>query len=744
MKSIGNLTIGMMCLVLTMRAAIAAEPKSDEEFVGPFPSWSNVKTDFGAVGNGMADDTAALQKALDSFPAKSAVLYLPAGVYRITKGLTMTSHMFVAVTGEDPAKTIVKWGGSNEGVMLLCNGVRYSKIGRITWDGGGKPVTAVAHLWDGHTPNAATGLEHADEVYKDVAIGLRAGLPHFMDAECMVSRCKFLRCSNTGLLINSMNALDWWLWNCEFVGCRLGATNQADGEYGGGHFHIYESLFRNSTEADIRIGHCSYFGIRNNTSVGSKAFLLAVRPAVGAGAWKPEDTWGSQVILQGNTILDPHDSTPIRFASSSSVLLMDNVIRSRAGATGPLVEISAPAFPAIVAVGNTVTVPNPYLTTGKITDIDTTVVTPAEINPPLPELPGTPPQTQRRVFEVPAKAGSAAVQGLIDEAARLAGQRPVIHLASGVCNLDRTLVIPAGADVQLIGDGQNSVLNGTGPGAGPMLRILGPSHATFRDFNVSTIPNMQAIRAEGVDQPGGRIFGEQLWAGGSIYGLLVRGLEQTRVELRGTQPGGGDAEHATINVDGSSVAWFGGATSGNGLMYDVRNGGNLLVRDTWFEGGAAHFLRLTDRGNFTIDGGKVACMPPVPTNSPTLLVEGFRGKVAIIGMNFSGDNWLAVRGTNPETRVLALGCLMSPNERRVEMNNLASQVGVLGNRHAANLGSDVQPDAGNLSAAFLRETLAQTRAARPGVLSAKPAGVTDLRFHRVHLDSRGPGIEITK
>ena len=221
MKSIGNLTIGMMCLVLTMRAAIAAEPKSDEEFVGPFPSWSNVKTDFGAVGNGMADDTAALQKALDSFPAKSAVLYLPAGVYRITKGLTMTSHMFVAVTGEDPAKTIVKWGGSNEGVMLLCNGVRYSKIGRITWDGGGKPVTAVAHLWDGHTPNAATGLEHADEVYKDVAIGLRAGLPHFMDAECMVSRCKFLRCSNTGLLINSMNALDWWLWNCEFVGCRL-------------------------------------------------------------------------------------------------------------------------------------------------------------------------------------------------------------------------------------------------------------------------------------------------------------------------------------------------------------------------------------------------------------------------------------------------------------------------------------------------------------------------------------------
>ena len=402
----------LVVMFILARATFAdGQAVFDEEFVGPFPSWSNVKTDFGAVGNGVADDTAALQKALDSFQTKSGVLYLPAGTYRITKGLLMTSHMNVAVTGEDPARTIIKWDGGNEGVMMLCNGVRYSKIGRITWDGGGKPVTAVFHRWDGHTPNAATGLEHADEVYKDVAVGLRAGLPHFMDAECMVNRCKFLRCSNAGLLINSLNALDWWLWNCEFADCRLGATNQADGEYGGGHFHIYESLFRNSTEADIRIGHCSYFGFRNNTSIGSKAFLLAVRPAVGAGAWKPEDTWGSQVILQGNTILDPQDSTPIRFASSSSVLLMDNVIRSRAGATGPVVEINAPALPAIVAIGNTVTVPNPYLTTGKITDIDTTIVTPAEINPPLPELPGTPPQTQRRVFEVPAKADSAVVQG---------------------------------------------------------------------------------------------------------------------------------------------------------------------------------------------------------------------------------------------------------------------------------------------------------------------------------------------
>ena len=38
---------------------------ADEEFAGPFPSWANVRRDYGAKGDGQADDTAAIQKALD-------------------------------------------------------------------------------------------------------------------------------------------------------------------------------------------------------------------------------------------------------------------------------------------------------------------------------------------------------------------------------------------------------------------------------------------------------------------------------------------------------------------------------------------------------------------------------------------------------------------------------------------------------------------------------------------------------
>ncbi len=86
-----------------------------EEFVGPFPSWANVKTDFGAIGDGSADDTEAFQKALDTFQQTSNVLFLPAGVYRITRTLTMTIRQCLSLLGDDPARTVIKWDGADEG-----------------------------------------------------------------------------------------------------------------------------------------------------------------------------------------------------------------------------------------------------------------------------------------------------------------------------------------------------------------------------------------------------------------------------------------------------------------------------------------------------------------------------------------------------------------------------------------------------------------------------------------------------
>ena len=139
-------------LLLILLAAITAA--GTEEFNGPFPSWRDLKRDYGARGDGRADDTPALQRALDDLQkhTQACVLYLPAGTYRLTGTVRTlrkahTDCMGVSVIGEDPARTIVRWDGTNGGTMFQWD-AWYSRISRLTLDGAGRAGTAL-FLWTG-------------------------------------------------------------------------------------------------------------------------------------------------------------------------------------------------------------------------------------------------------------------------------------------------------------------------------------------------------------------------------------------------------------------------------------------------------------------------------------------------------------------------------------------------------------------------------------------------------------------
>lgn len=65
--------------------------------------------DFGAVGDGVTDDTAAIQLALDAAQGSGAKLFIPAGTYRTTAPLVVSQRISMYGEGADPESLIGSW-----------------------------------------------------------------------------------------------------------------------------------------------------------------------------------------------------------------------------------------------------------------------------------------------------------------------------------------------------------------------------------------------------------------------------------------------------------------------------------------------------------------------------------------------------------------------------------------------------------------------------------------------------------
>jgi hypothetical protein len=77
----------------------------------------DARRDFGAKGNGVADDTIAIQKAIDAAAASGdGIAYLPTGRYVITSTLRITGKRFFV--GGSGWSTKLIWKGSEGGVMV--------------------------------------------------------------------------------------------------------------------------------------------------------------------------------------------------------------------------------------------------------------------------------------------------------------------------------------------------------------------------------------------------------------------------------------------------------------------------------------------------------------------------------------------------------------------------------------------------------------------------------------------------
>ncbi len=771
------LLLSLVLSFLVSMQVTAADLVSSEEFVGPLAGWKNIKADCGAVGDGKADDAAAIKAGLESLaihgkgkPGDPYVLYLPAGTYRITEPLLWSNRLGVAVLGEDPTTTRILYDGPPDQPILTCDGVSYSKFGRITWDGQGNASAAIVHHWDPVKISgpAVTYMEHADEVFTNVRRGIVAGkvvpvmtkegtLSHYnhgMDAETLVRRCKFIRCTEAGLSIQSFNALDWWIWDSEFIDCGIGATNCAKGEYGGGHFHLYRCVFRGSKETDIRTGHTQYFGFRFNTSIGSRRFLEAIRPegfnthglvhptVKVWGAWTDDARFGSTQALQGNHIINPTDPTPIYINQHGPLILLDNKFVVKPDGEKPVIQITPPTDGAqCVSIGNQFYGASRIQVRGELTEHDNQTIDYAKADVSEPYLPSFAPQVERRILEITKNAPGTDIQAAIDEAVKLVGQKPVVHRPAGSYKITRTLHIPAGADVQLIGDGQETNLRGD-PGI-TVLKIAGPSRATLRDFRIRGGDGFagKGIVADNVDQSGGQILLDQVNASHSArQGMLFDGLTHTRVEGQGSGGGGNAGPGVTVIGGGENtkswVGFFGGAGSNNQQTHVVKNDGRLLIWDTWYETAVSkkdsepRYIHLTDRGNLTFFNGHIATLPGKEARRDLYAIDldGFTGRFTLIGALFNTLNpQLRLAGSGQGMNVLLLGTAFGESEPYLDNQVPQSRLAVL----ASSQNGKPITATGTTKPDFIRDMLSDARTILPTRWQPAPTGATDLRLHRV-------------
>jgi uncharacterized repeat protein (TIGR02543 family) len=243
--------------------------------------WLNVKAlpstingGVSAKGDGVTDDTQAIQKAFEAVRSGTtySTVYFPAGTYKIT------STIYPPNVGKDKAmhlrgcgrNTKIVWYGPTGGRMFRSDSGAYSTYIGVIWDGRGVAADGFIHATSliDHRETKVIHKHNAYMNFTNQGSGTGQNKPDQAHLEASSwYNCLFIRCGK---------AMGIWQYNDYVItldGCEF--YDNSYGIYcGTGNFYVRNSHFERSKQVDITItGNAQSSSARRVTSVGSKAFF---------------------------------------------------------------------------------------------------------------------------------------------------------------------------------------------------------------------------------------------------------------------------------------------------------------------------------------------------------------------------------------------------------------------------------------------------------------------------------------
>lgn len=281
----------------------------------PASDWTNVKN-HGVIGDGVADDTVALQALLTDL-REGSILYFPPGVYRVTRELLIQKStennpkekrlIGIGFYGHG-ADTVLKYDGESGAIMLRIKGMLHYRMDGFIFDGAGKARVGMYHDNQPDRSLFETHLYHSFITMRGftqygILFGYLDDNPAGASAETTFQHMIFEDCG-TGIAFNNFND-----YNFTFDGCIFRDNARMGLECVNGNFYVRNSRFeRNGLDVFANPEHSS--SIRRSVSVGSGSFLQFQNGV-------------SPFTVENCLVVDWKNDTAIK-ASGAPLLVFDN------------------------------------------------------------------------------------------------------------------------------------------------------------------------------------------------------------------------------------------------------------------------------------------------------------------------------------------------------------------------------------------------------------------------------------